>query len=650
MQTSGRNLCKRNQATLNRILILLATATVALVTVSCSSSHNYPPSTIVNPAPGVSLMQIKITPSTPIILLSQTRQLFATGIYSDGNSVDISSSVTWGATSPPSTTNFVAVNSGGVVTASSIGQSIISATLGPVVGLLQLTVASNGFSSGTMAILPAPFKTTEIDVGYLPQQTQILGSYAVQEFNLDGDAFSNVLPVAAALKASIPMPSGFVPNAAIASQTSGLVAVISYTSPKIQIIDASNNPLDTANNTLIAAYTAPVTQSVTLNGISCMICAGVVNPLNNQLILSTAQGFYSMNLSTGAFSAMQFTPAPAPTASFTIDPTASPDPFIVSSVAGSGEVQILDLTTNAVTTYSDFSPSPSATAIDVSTQLGSVADASTSQQTLVDFSNSQSPVIIPVTGLGICPNVPSYLNMVALGVSANGAAHTLITSQTGGNCLGLEAWPLAGVSLGPTDVFYGFGPIPATPDGNPFANGTDTNAIASFISVYDKNTYGVLIDASQQWVAKINFGPILSFGNLGSGGPILPAGRDISSVITAGVAGDPVVFLPTPSTTFTLSTVNIPFGTVSVGTVTPQVSVTLTNIGTGTIVPQISLQGANPGDFFFVSNCGTAVFTLTNCAIEVNFAPTATGARSATLSVASSGLPTQTLTLTGTGQ
>src|SRR5208283_4590409 len=119
----------------------------------------------------------------------------------------------------------------------------------------------------------------------------IQGAYAVQEVNLDADQFSNVLPVGVALLASVPMPPGFVPNAAVGSQSSFLVVVISYSSPEVQIIDASNVPSDLNNNTVIAAFTAPVSQTVTINGITCMICAAVVNPVDHNLLLSTAQGF-----------------------------------------------------------------------------------------------------------------------------------------------------------------------------------------------------------------------------------------------------------------------------------------------------------------------------------------------------------------------
>src|SRR5208282_6200839 len=102
-------------------------------------------------------------------------------------------------------------------------------------------------------------KGTETDAAYLPEPlTQIQGAYAVQEVNLDADQFSSVLPVPVALMASVPMPAGFVPNATAASPTSGLVAVISYTSPDVQIIDASNDPTDVTNNLVIDTFKSPV--------------------------------------------------------------------------------------------------------------------------------------------------------------------------------------------------------------------------------------------------------------------------------------------------------------------------------------------------------------------------------------------------------
>lgn len=666
-----RAVCNSRRMRAGKSLVLaLAIAAVALAC-GCGGSGaktDFSASTPSNPAPGVSLQQIKITPTSSIIQLSESRQLFAQGIYSDGTTQDVSSLVTWGISSLPTTTsgttkssntpNFVSVSSSGVATAVGIGATSITATIGSVTGLLTLTVGTNGFSSSTMAILTAPRGNSAIDVAYLPQQVKINGGYAVQEVDLDADQFSSFLPVPVALMASIAMPAGYVPNAAAASQKSGLVAVISYASPDVQIIDASNDPLDVASNTLIATYHSPISHSVTLNGTSCMVCAAVVNPSNDELLLSTAQGFYSMNLSTGAFIQIPFTPAPAASANITVDPIATPDPFILSTVPDAGEIQVLDLTTNSVTTYASVGVRPTAGVIDLLTQFSAVVDGSTSDQTLIDFTHPQMPVITTVQNMGVCTGASTYMNMASLGVGASAVAananNYLLTGQTGGGCVGFAVWPQVGNLLSPVSILYGYAPMPSSPDGKAFNNNSDANAIATFTSAFDKKLYGLLLNGNQQWLAKIDLQNLDGAGNLNPPAANLPAGVDISAYVNSGIAGvSSIIFLPTPSTQLTLSANILNFGTVSVGTASPQLTVTLSDISDATssavLTPQIGLQGANPGDFSLITTCPQALQPQTNCVETITFSPTAKGSRSAVLKVAASGQPTQTVQLSGTG-
>src|SRR5579871_1743315 len=77
-----------------------------------------------------SLVSIQISPSTQLLPLASSRQLIATGAYTDGSSVDITSKVTWSSSSGSSTTNYVTVSSGGLATGTSLGASVISATMG----------------------------------------------------------------------------------------------------------------------------------------------------------------------------------------------------------------------------------------------------------------------------------------------------------------------------------------------------------------------------------------------------------------------------------------------------------------------------------------------------------------------------------------
>ena len=120
-----------------------------------------------------------------------------------------------------------------------------------------------------MAILNAPYKTTEIDMGCMRSKPGCRGSIRRAGGEPGCDQFSSVLPPAVALKAAHSHARGLGTNLAVASQTDNLVAVIGCSSPAIQIIDASNNPLDVANNSSITAYTAPVTRSTAMVMACC---------------------------------------------------------------------------------------------------------------------------------------------------------------------------------------------------------------------------------------------------------------------------------------------------------------------------------------------------------------------------------------------
>jgi hypothetical protein len=97
----------------------------------------------------------------------------------------------------------------------------------------------------------------------------------------------------------------------------------------------------------------------------------------------------------------------------------------------------------------------------------------------------------------------------------------------------------------------------------------------------------------------------------------------------------------------------LPFGSVAEGASTPA-AVSLTNNGPGALtISSIAFGGANPGDFTEKDNCPTSPSTLAaelSCTITVTFAPTATGARNATLIVTYPGTGSpQMVNLTGSG-
>src|SRR5262249_45948481 len=96
------------------------------------------------------------------------------------------------------------------------------------------------------------------------------------------------------------------------------------------------------------------------------------------------------------------------------------------------------------------------------------------------------------------------------------------------------------------------------------------------------------------------------------------------------------------------SIANITFGVTNIG-VTTSTSFALYSLGTGPVTFAAPVVGgANPGDFGITSNCGT-VGAGGSCNIFVSFTPTASGPRTATVTVTDNTAQSpHVVTLTGT--
>lgn len=294
-----------------------------------------------------------------------------------------------------------------------------------------------------------------------------------------------------------------------------------------------------------------------------------------------------------------------------------------------------------------------------------VVDAGANDEALISLAGTQvafgtyTSLVSPMTTCTGTTGPP--FNMIALGTAPqselSNVQSTPFFSQTSGNCVGFEVWPsYAGSSpFEPTQgqeviIDYLYGPMPNTPDLNPFTNGNDPNAIATFTSVIDGNNYGVLVDQNQNWIAKLNLG-ILTAGGVNAP----PEGTLISpTLLAAGLALDAVVFLPAPDSVAILSQNAINFGSLSVGTTTPQSLVTLTNVGQNLLtINGVSIIGTNADQFAYTTTCFLTLNPASNCAIEVSFTPTSAGQFTAQLNVSDNGgqspQSVQTVQLCGAG-
>jgi len=110
-----------------------------------ASSAGVTASTTLTVGPAI-LVSIAVTPVNPSIPKGTTQQFTATGTYSDGSTVDVTSSVTWASSKP----SVAPITTSGLATGKAQGTTQISAKLGSVTGSTPLTVGPAALVSITV--------------------------------------------------------------------------------------------------------------------------------------------------------------------------------------------------------------------------------------------------------------------------------------------------------------------------------------------------------------------------------------------------------------------------------------------------------------------------------------------------------------------
>lgn len=97
------------------------------------------------------------------------------------------------------------------------------------------------------------------------------------------------------------------------------------------------------------------------------------------------------------------------------------------------------------------------------------------------------------------------------------------------------------------------------------------------------------------------------------------------------------------------SPASLTFATQTVNTQSASQTVTITNTG-GSSASGVAVSNNNASEFPHTNNCGTSLAASASCTVTVAFKPTATGARSGTLTISWTGGTPKTVGLSGTGQ
>ena len=101
----------------------------------------------------------------------------------------------------------------------------------------------------------------------------------------------------------------------------------------------------------------------------------------------------------------------------------------------------------------------------------------------------------------------------------------------------------------------------------------------------------------------------------------------------------------------TITPTSASFGNQSVGATSPAQALTLKNGTTSSVsISSIAITGTNSGDFAQTNTCGSSLAAGASCTLNATFKPTATGARTAAVTVTDSGTGSpHTAALSGTG-
>jgi len=225
-----------------------------------------------------------------------------------------------------------------------------------------------------------------------------------------------------------------------------------------------------------------------------------------------------------------------------------------------------------------------------------------------------SPQTVALSGTGTAPASsfsPTSLTFASQSVGTTSAAQTVTLSNTGTAALSITSLAITGANA------------------SDFAQ---TNTCGSSVAAASSCTIGVTFTPT----ATGSRAASLSITDNASGSP--------QTVALSGTAAVPAGV--------SLSPTSLSFGSQPVATTSGTQTITLSNGGgTPLSITSLAIAGADAGDFAEVADtCGSSLAAGGTCAIGVTFTPSASGQRTATLSITdnASGSP-QAASFTGTG-
>jgi uncharacterized repeat protein (TIGR03803 family) len=543
------------------------------------------------------LQSITVSPATASLNVGQTQAYTAIGHYSDQSTKDLTTQVTWVS----SQTSVATISSGGLATAMGAGVSTISATLGTVTGSATLTVVP---VLQSITVSPA---TASVNVGQTQAYTAT-GHYSDQS-------------------------------------TKDLTAQVTWASSKTSVATISSGGLATAVGTgvsTISATLGTITGSATLT-VGPVLQTITVSPNTAGINVGQTQAYTA----TGHY-------ADQSTKDLTAQVTWASSNTSVATIASGGVatgvtigLSQISASLGAITGYATltvtppmptFSPLPGTYNSPQSVAMqdavtGAVIYYNTEPGVIVDqFSNKYTtPITVSQT---------TTINAAALVNGVWSKVATVVYTITSSTVT---------VTLSPTSLTFATqvtGTISAAKSVTVKNTGTGALTITG-IAITGTNlsdfsqttTCGNSLAAGASCTISVKFAPTAS------------GTRTAAVSVTDNASGSPQkVTLTGIGTNAKLSPASLSFGTVAMGTTSAAKTVTLTNVGSTTLtIAGVAITGTNPGDFSETTTCGASLAAGASCTFKLTFRPTASGTRTAALSITDSSGGSPQVSLSGIG-
>jgi sugar lactone lactonase YvrE len=424
------------------------------------------------------------------------------------------------------------------------------------------------------------------------------------------------------------------------------------TAPQISFSPSSwgfgNQLINTSSTAESITVTNPGTATLTVSGVSITgTNAGDFSQTNNCSTVAAGSGSCTIQVT--------FTPSAAGSrsASISVSDNASGSPHTVA-LTGTGTAPQISFSPSSWSFGNQLintsSTAESITVTNPGTATLTISAVSITGTNAADFSQTNNCSTV-AAGSGSCtiqvtftPSATgSRSASISVTDSASGSPHTVSLSGTG---------TAPQISFSPSSWSFGNQPI-------------NTSSTAESITVTNPGTATLTISGVS--ITGTNAGDFSQTNNCstvaaGSGSctiqvtftPSATGSRSASISVTDSAAGSPHTVTLTGTGTaaqISFSPTSWSFGNQLFNTSSTAESITVTNPGTATLtISGVSITGTNAGDFSQTNNCSTVAAGSGSCTIQVTFTPSATGSRSASISVADSaaGSP-HTVSLTGTG-